>query len=431
MEMTYKEVLDAYKRLLEENLFLKKRIAELERKLMAYENAHTPPSKRMFVTRNSKPKKPVGRSKGFKGTTRRMPKPNTWIRVRKKRCPHCKNKLPKPSHVEKEIIEEIPKPQPVRVIQYSISHYDCKRCGRHVVANHPDCPKGGRFGNNTLTHVALMKYEDRLPYRKIQHALKRQFDLDVTPSSIFDFTRRVSDAVRNEYDSILRRVRQSEVVYVDETSIKVNRKKYWIWVFVTGTETLVVVRSSRGKDVLDEVLGGYQGVIVCDGWKVYRTFTTNLQRCWAHLLREADYLSEKLEGAKPLSEGLHTLYNNLNSKLSTDPPPKQRRLMRRRAEDELLRMICRSYESKKIRELTEKINNGFDYWFTFVENPRVESTNNRAERALREHVVQRKIIGTLRNEKGTFIHETMMTVLATWKQMGLNSYDMLMEHLRS
>jgi hypothetical protein len=31
-------------------------------------------------------------------------------------------------------------------------------------------------------------------------------------------------------------------------------------------------------------------------------------------------------------------------------------------------------------------------------------------------VVQRKIMGTLRNGKGAFIHETITTVLATWKQ---------------
>jgi hypothetical protein len=49
----------------------------------------------------------------------------------------------------------------------------------------------------------------------------------------------------------------------------------------------------------------------------------------------------------------------------------------------------------------------------------VEPTNNRAERTLRELVVQRKIIGTLRNEKG-IIYETVPTLLATWKQRGLD-----------
>lgn len=62
---------------------------------------------------------------------------------------------------------------------------------------------------------------------------------------------------------------------------------------------------------------------------------------------------------------------------------------------------------------------------TFVIQPGVEPTNNRAERALREHVVLREIIGTLRNSKGTSIRERLMTVLATWSQQGLDSLQML------
>ncbi len=50
----------------------------------------------------------------------------------------------------------------------------------------------------------------------------------------------------------------------------------------------------------------------------------------------------------------------------------------------------------------------------------MESTDNRAEKAqIAGHVVQRKIVGTLRNRKGTSIHEQIMTVLATWAQQGL------------
>ncbi|MFA5578629.1 MAG: IS66 family transposase, partial [Methanothrix sp.] len=61
----------------------------------------------------------------------------------------------------------------------------------------------------------------------------------------------------------------------------------------------------------------------------------------------------------------------------------------------------------------------------------VGPTNNRAERALREHVILRKIVGTLRNNKGTLIHERIMTVLATWKQQGLDSLQILRSSLAS
>ena len=162
------------------------------------------------------------------------------------------------------------------------------------------------------------------------------------------------------------------------------------------------------------------------------SFTTNLQRCWAHLLREAEYLAENLDGARALYEELKNLYKNLLETLSTDPPPDQRKLIRERGEKRLMTIICKNQSlGGEIQKLTNKINNGFKYWFTFVTNPLVEPTNNAAERGLREHVVHRKIIGTLRNEWGTFTHETMMTVLQTWKQQGYNTYQKSMEVLRS
>jgi len=34
----------------------------------------------------------------------------------------------------------------------------------------------------------------------------------------------------------------------------------------------------------------------------------------------------------------------------------------------------------------------------------------------REPVVLRKIIGTLRNDRGMFVHETILSLLATWRQ---------------
>jgi hypothetical protein len=40
-------------------------------------------------------------------------------------------------------------------------------------------------------------------------------------------------------------------------------------------------------------------------------------------------------------------------------------------------------------------------------------------------VVLRKLIGTLRNDRGMFVHETLLSLLATWKQQERNPYDEL------
>ena len=190
------------------------------------------------------------------------------MEVTKDRCPDCGTELGDPFSVETKVIEEIPEPQPVIVTEYKIAHYTCPHCQKEVVATDSSCPKEGIFGNNAIAHAALLKYEDRLPHRKIRNALIRQHGLDISPATILDLTRRAADAVQSEYDTILERVRNAPILHVDETSIGVQGKKHWIWAFTTPAETFVVIRKSRGTKVLIEVLTRrFKGLIVCDGWK--------------------------------------------------------------------------------------------------------------------------------------------------------------------
>jgi len=423
-------------RLRRENEFLKELIAKLEARLAKYENAHTPPSLRRGRKRKKEYDDGVrgkpGQKEGHKGVSRPLANPDRRVEVAMDRCPDCGAKLGDPIRKESKIIEEIPEPQPIIVTEYKIAHYRCPSCHKEVVASDHDLPLEGRFGNNVIAQTTLLKYEDRLPHRKIQNALKRLHGLTICAATVLDLTRRAADAVRSQYDAILNSVRNAPILYVDETSIKVQGERRWIWAFTTPSETFVVIRKSRGMKVLMEVLTRrFDGIIVCDGWKPYAKFTKRLQRCWAHLLRESKDLADKIEEAVPLHGALKDLYKELTDTLENDPPPEVRMGLLEMARSKLQQWIMKEYVSEKVKKLIGKISNGFEYWFTFIIQPAVEPTNNRAERALREHVVLRKIIGTLRNEKGTSIHERIMTVLATWEQNGLDGLKMLKSSLVS
>jgi transposase len=431
---TIKQLREQNEQLRRENELLKTKIIELEARLAQYENAHTPPSLRRGRNRKKDTEKKgnPGQKKGHKGVTRPYATPDGQVEVTADLCPDCGAELGTPLRIESKIIEEIPEPQPVMVTEYKIAHYRCPFCMKEVVAKDARCPHKGKFGNNTIAQATLLKYEDRLPHRKIQSALNRMHGLKISPATIFDLTRRAAEAVQPDYDAILNKIRDAPILYVDETGIHVQGEKHWIWTFTTPSETFFVIRKSRGTKVLIEVLTRkFKGIIVCDGWKPYAKFTNRLQRCWAHLLRESKDLAEKFEEAIPLHAGLKELYELLTKALENDPPPEVRMTLWQLAREALRHWIIKEYSIGKVRKFIGKIDNGFEYWFTFVINPGVEPTNNRAERALRPHVVLRKILGTLRNDKGTLIHERIMTTLATWGQMGLDSLQMLTVKLAS
>jgi transposase len=433
---TNKQLIELVEQLKNENELLKAKIKELEARLAQYENAHTPPSLSRGRNRKKDPDKnnkgKPGQKVGHKGLTRPYATPDRQVEVTMDRCPDCGTDLGAPFRIDSKIVEEIPEPQPIIVTEYKIAHYRCPCCRKEVAAKDPGCPHEGKFGNNVIAQATLLKYEDRLPHRKIQDTMKRLFGLRISPATIFDLTRRAADAVRSEYDAILRKIRSAPILYVDETSIHVQGERHWIWTFSTPSESFFVIRKSRGMKVLMEVLTRrFKGIIVCDGWRPYARFTKRIQRCWAHLLRESKDIAEKFEEAIPLHNALKELYEILTEALENDPPPRVRKRLWQLAREALRHWIMKEYSIEKVRKFIGKINNGFDYWFTFIINPGVEPTNNRAERALRPQVVLRKILGTLRNDKGTSIHERIMTTLATWGQSGQDILQMLKAKLAS
>ncbi|ELY71124.1 hypothetical protein C488_17808 [Natrinema pellirubrum DSM 15624] len=309
---------------------------------------------------------------------------------------------------------------------------------------------------NVIAQSALSRYDHRLPYRKITDRFEQLHGLELSGASAWHATERAARAGRCEYEQIRREIQEAEIVHVDETGIKRDGDQAWIWTFRTDEHTLYAVRESRGSDVPAEVLGeDFAGTVIWDGWTAYPAFSSTLQRCWAHLLREAEDVASDHEEAEPVYRDLKQMFVGLQSWLETDPDPRARAQMHRACQDGLRSLVERSVTDEPVatllgkieghracqdglRSLVErsvtdepvatllgKIEGGLDHWLPFVGEPAVSPTNNAAENALREPVVLRKIIGTLRNDRGMFVHETILSLLATWRQQGRNPYEEL------
>jgi transposase len=421
-----KELEEENKRLKEENKELKETTDKLTRILTLFCNPHTPPSKQRFKrkTEEKVPKK-IGAPEGHKAGIREVPEP-TKTRKHKlgKKCPWCGGKIIKILNKFLErIIEEIPEPQKAEVTKHLFEIGICEKCGE--VAAESDLPDEGNFGKNVLGHVTLMKFEDRLPLRKVKRSLKRQHNIILTHPTVLDITRRVSDKLRVKYRQITYAIRRSRYVYTDQTEIKIGGVKYQLWVFVTAKCTLFIIRKADYMGVMEEVLGkDYDGVIVGDGIETYRQYTGKIQRCWAHLLRESADLADKYESAKGLHEGLKKLFEKVKA-VDVKDPPRKRQKLHDKCIMEMQQWIDLTNSYVELRKFGNKLSNGLKHWFTRILYPFVEATNNIAERALRELVVIRKIIGSLRNHKGAKILETIMTMITTWRQRGLDTFSEL------
>jgi transposase len=409
--------------LVEEVVDSKIEIEKLRRKLRRYENPHTPPSKDKRKSRTnfvSLTNLPVGKKTGYKGAKREQKEPTDFINCFDDVCSQCGNHND-PKEVKTKIYEEIPDPQPVKITKARWGVYDCK-CGHHWESKPKEVPDIGIFGKNILSQITLLRFDDRLPLRKTISAIERQYQTTLTSKAVYDVTKRVADKATPQYEEIKRKIRKTTHLHIDETKIKIQGKANWLWIFRSRNNVFFVIRKERNRKVLDEILGkNYRGIIICDGLSAYKEYSKYLQRCWSHILRETKEMADKFDDAKPFHQWMKDLFGIVKSVSVKDPPNKRKRLYHKCMRE--MKWIIEKFSSyKHLTRVITTIENGLDFWFTRIIHPQIEPTNNKGERSLREIVVMKKIIGTLRNQDGADVMAKMMTLISTWRLNGQSPF---------
>jgi hypothetical protein len=105
---------------------LEKENEELKKKLLFYDNPHTPPSARSLqntkktTTENTFPPKKRGAPFGHRGATRPAKEPDEIVDVVASECENCgSSRIEKLENCEKSVIEDLPPPQKIKVTQYN------------------------------------------------------------------------------------------------------------------------------------------------------------------------------------------------------------------------------------------------------------------------------------------------------------------------
>jgi len=400
-------------------------LEKLKKKLRRYENPHTPPSMDERKSRTnfvSITGLAVGKKTGYKGSTRERKKPTDFISSFDNLCSQC-GKRNKTKEVKTKIYEEIPEPQPTKIIKSEWGYYECE-CGNCWESKPSEVPDKGILGKSLQAQITLLRFDDRLPLRKTIFAIERQYKTTLTSKSVYDITKRVADKATPAYEDVKKKIRRATHLHIDETKIKIQGITNWLWIFRSRKNVFFVIRKERNRKILDEILGYHYSsisIIICDGLSAYEEYTKYLQRCWAHILRETKEMAEKYDDAKPLHQWMKDLFAMVKS-ASVKHPLKKRQNLYDKCIQEMKWLIEKFSSYKHLAKVVTTIKNGLDFWFTRIIHPQIEPTNNNGERSLREIVVIKKIIGTLRNQDGADILAKMMTLISTWRLNGLNPF---------
>ena len=206
-----------------------------------------------------------------------------------------------------------------------------------------------------------------------------------------------------------------------------------MWTAATPDTTVYRIAASRGTDVVYEMLGEeYAGIVVRDGWALYRQLMkAEHQPCLAHLLRRCGEILEPAHGrAREIPRAVKAiLHDALEVRRHRDGGEwNERRVARElaRLESRLDALLDRpSITRPDNRRLLGHLRTERDALFTFLRHPGVDSTNWRAEQAIRPAVVNRKVWGGNRTPRGARTQEVLTSPMQTCRQRGVNVLDYL------
>lgn len=397
------------------------RLKKVEQYLKAFDNPHTPSSKKQKRNtkkkdeNNNKPRFP-GKPQGSNGGGIKIPKPDDIVEHTLDVDPISGLPLGKPIGYWKKIEIDFPD-KPIKVIEHRIMKYISPSTGEIVSAN-ISLPKG-IYGKNIKGIVAMLKNLTN-SHDKIADFIRELGAPSFSNAEVQRIGDEFADKLEKKRQALLDELRKAPYVNADETGMRKDGQNGYVWGIFTQTISILHTAMSRARANIQKLLPNFKGVIVVDGYNAYNEFPLK-QRCWAHLIREFKNYAKDNNEIEVQYKRLKALYEIL--KALNNKPPDEKEI--RKAKWVLNDIVTCLKAIKGAKNLVTLVNNGEDDWFTALYHEGVPLHNNHAERELRPIVLLRKSIGCYRNEKGKRWIDIVVSVLHTWKLQGLNIFQQL------
>ena len=423
-----------------ENAALAARVAQLEAKLneppKTPDNSSTPPSKGQKANRDAKTKRtgPRAGSVGRKGGGRALAEePDQFVTAKATSCRHCGTALDDGDHVLHGRYDKIDLP-PVRPVVTRVERYAgcCSCCGEVTVAPVPEgLEDGSPFGPGIVAAAIYLRFVHAISYQRLSRLFLHLFGLSVSEGALDGMFRRAKPQFDGEVGVILARLRRSRVVCSDETSVRIDGRTCWNWVFQNDAVVIHVIRKTRAAAVVAEVMGGHRPAIwVSDLYGGQQGHADGWQVCLAHQLRDCKYAIEAGDAIfAPRMKAL-LLRAFVIARRRRDLAESTRREYRRRLDRDIDAIMALAPENKHGKRLRKRYAKVRSYLFTFLEHPEVAPDNNGSERELRPTATYRKVTGGFRSDWGADFFAGIKSVIGTAARHGTDAYAAILSTLR-
>ena len=333
------------------------------------------------------------------------------------------------------------------VERHARQKYRCACNGAVVTAPAPvSLIPGGRYAPAFAVSVAVAKYADHLPLER-QVRMMTRAGLAIDSQTLWDQLSALARHLEPTYDALAQRALAAPVINVDETRWPrlggTAPATGTVWGIHAPGVTFYRILPGKSAEEGRQLLGGYRGVAVVDGYAVYEVLARagpdlTLAHCWAHAKRKYDEVAEHWPTAcAEIRARIAELYAVERLVPRPFPGDAAAQADRRRLRQEQSRPILdriwrwateqvglpRSDFGKAVRYMLER----WTGLTRFVADPRIPLDNNAIERGLRGPVVGRKNHYGSKSLRGTQVAALFYTLCETAKLVGVDPHAYLLQ----
>lgn len=386
------------------------------------------------------------------------------------KCPVCKGNL---RNVGKKVVRQEIEFEPARlkIKEYIKFVYKCEECGEKEGAKGTNTFVEGKVPKGLLAHsfvspslateVIYQKYYLGVPLYR-QEKMWEDRGLVLPRNMMANWNIKITEYYLNYiYKIIDKKIKEeSKLLHCDETTIQCNKEtgrkatsNSYMWVVCTGKEEkkqgiIFQYNQSRSAETAKEVLKGYKGILVTDGYAPYKSIEgVTHAECWAHARRyfyesiplgsnkKIDTSCEGYKGVKYCNK-LFKIEEEI-ANLSVEEKEKERVKKSKPVLEEFYKWVKEILEEKvilndKLKKALVYVTNQRKELSEFIKDGRIPITNSRAERAIRPFAVHRKNWLFADSVEGAKANGVMYSIIETAKLNKLNIWkyiEYLLEEL--
>jgi transposase len=340
-----------------------------------------------------------GGQKGHEGKTLEMrATPDSIVDYRPLVCKGCAMGLAFATNTLQQRRQEIVLPPIVpQYVEHRSFSCICNKCGFNNQAALPKRLKGNvQYSPQISSLVGYLSVRQYLSYNRIAEMMKDVFSLHISEGTVYNMLTKLAVNAWPTYEAIQQKIGKAEVVGGDETGVKINGKKGWLFTFQNELLTFLSVSFSRGFDsILNLFKDGFpQSVYVSDCLAAQLKTPAKLhQICLVHLLRDLNnfidvYNCQWSTSLKMLFKEAIVLKKELTQADYKNNNPKVEALQKRLTN---LLAINADGKSKKIKAFIKRLRKNNNAIFTFLYHQKVPPDNNGSENSIRNAKVKMKV----------------------------------------